>query len=309
MNSVNFSPKLLHPKLWPSWLAMGLWWLMVQACPFRLQLLIGAQLGNLLYRRNIGRVRVARRNLELCFPDSSASEREELLRKILQSTCIGIFESGAAWFWHRARLRRKFTVEGIEHIEAARQNGKGVLFMGIHFTAIEIGAACVNQEFAINGFYRPHTNAVYEFVQAYGRIRHNPLSKVIPNNDVRAIVKSLRSGEIVNYAPDQDYGRDRSVFAPFFHVNAATVKAPAHLAKAGRAEIIPWVTTRNKDGHYVIRIYPPLTSRLSEDDHENAVVINRFIEERVRENPEQYLWVHRRFKTRPLESDPSLYKQ
>jgi KDO2-lipid IV(A) lauroyltransferase len=180
--------------------------------------------------------------------------------------------------------------------------------MGLHFTAIEIGAAFVNLKYPIDGFYRPHKNPIYEYIQAWGRTRHNELSKVIPNSDLRRIVKELRSGEVVNYAPDQDYGRRRSVFSPFFKIPTATVKAPASLAKSGNAEIVPWVTTRTDDyGKYKITIFPPITSIFScNNEQEDALKLNQFIEARIKENPEQYLWVHRRFKTRP-EGEPSLY--
>ncbi len=304
----KFSKKLLHPKFFVTWIAMFFWWLLTQLLPFRVQVFLGRQLGNLFYFLNIQRVKVARRNLELCFHDSSKREKERLLRKNLQSTCVGIFESGAAWFFPRYRLKNKYRVEGLEYLQQAKQNGKGVVFMGIHFTPIEIGAAFVNLECPINGFYRPHTNAVYEYIQAHGRVRHNEKSKVIPNEHIRKIVKSLRDGEVVNYAPDQDYGPRRSVFVPFFNVTAATVKAPAQLAKAGRAEIIPWTTIREAQNRYVITIYPPITDKMNDDEENNALVLNHFIEDRIMEKPEQYLWVHRRFKTRPQKSDPSLYK-
>lgn len=307
MSRIPFQYRLLKPKYWPSWLAMGLWWAMVNLLPFVIQAWLGRRLGDLLYWLNIERVRVARRNIETCYPNLAAHEVEALTRENLQSTSIGIFESGAAWFLPRWRLASKCEYIGLEHLQQAEAENSGVLFMGLHFTAIEIGAAFVNLRHPIDGFYRPHKNPVYEYVQAYGRIRHHELSQVIPNADLRGIVKALRSGEAVNYAPDQDYGRRRSVFVPFFGVSTATVKAPAQLAKSGNAKIIPWVTTRLSDfGRYQVRIYPPLDLNPDNDDETNAIAINRFAEDRINECTAQYLWVHRRFKTRP-EGEPSLY--
>ncbi len=272
--------------------------------PFKLQIILGRTLGNLLYKYAKSRKHVAKRNIELCLPELNAQERDQLLRRVLQETGVAIFESGAGWFWPNWRFKNKYIINGTDHIRAAQTANKGVLFLGIHFTTIEIGASIVNLEFPISGFYRPHTNAIYEYVQAVGRIRRNKKSGVIPNGDVRGIVKALRAGNIVNYAPDQDYGRKRSVFAPFFKVNSATVKAPAQLASAGRAEIIPWVTRRDpQSDKYIIDIYPPITEHLNKSDYDDAVYINSFVEARVRENPEQYLWVHRRFKTRPEGED------
>ena len=306
MSRISFSCRLLHPRLWASWLGMLVWWLCVQILPFRLQLWLGKKLGDLLLQKGSSRARIARANIEWCFPELKKELRADLLRDTLRATGMGVLESGAAWFWPNWRIRAHFCMKGLEHLQAARQGGKGVLFMGIHFTPIEIGAAFVNTVTPIDGFYRPHKNAVYEYVQAVGRIWRNPSSQVIPNGDVRGIVKSLRAGKTVNYAPDQDYGRKRSVFVPFFNVPAATVKAPAQLAKAGKAEVVPWVTRRLVNGQYEVEIYPAITEQLGLGEEQDALTINQFIEERVRECPEQYLWVHRRFKTRP-KGEPLLY--
>jgi KDO2-lipid IV(A) lauroyltransferase len=286
---------------------MGFWFTSVNITPYIVQVKLGRALGSFLFRLNIKRKKVALRNLQLCYPELSNAEHHALTLAAMESTAIGIFESGAAWFMQRYRLKMKYKIEGLEHLQRAQAENKGVLFMGIHFTPIEIGAAFVNLAHPIDGFYRPHTNPVYEYLQALGRVRHNNQSHVIPNGDVRKIVKALRDGHVVNYAPDQDYGLRRSCFAPFFGVNTATVKAPSQLAKAGRAEVIPWTCTRTSDfGEYIIKIYPPITEQLNGEDEQNAIFINDFIEARIRENPEQYLWVHRRFKTRP-EGEPSLY--
>jgi KDO2-lipid IV(A) lauroyltransferase len=306
MHRPIFRASLLHPRYWLTWLGMGVWWLIVQLLPLPLQVQLGKILGNVLLKLGGSRPRIASINIEKCYPELSDSEKKDLLRKTMQETAIGFFESGAAWFWPNWRFKGKYDINGKEHIERALKENKGVLFLGIHFTTIEIGASIVNLEFPISGFYRPHRNAVYEYIQAAGRVRRNPLSTVIPNGDVRGIVKTLRGGGVINYAPDQDYGRNRSVFAEFFGISTATVKAPAHLASAGRAEIIPWVTSRDPiTSRYTIDILAPLA--LGKDDLENAQIINQYVEEEVRKNPHQYLWVHRRFKTRP-EGEPGFYE-
>ncbi|MFT7561485.1 MAG: KDO2-lipid IV(A) lauroyltransferase [Flavobacteriales bacterium] len=298
MPQIVFKKQLLHPRYISSWIAMVFWWLSVQLLPFPIQIYLGRQLGRVLYKKNIRRVRIARKNIELCFPELQKKEVEELTRRTLESTTIGIFESGCAWFLPRWRLKPRCTISGLEHLN--NLGSQGAIFMGIHFTPIEIGAAFVNLEKGIAGFYRPHTNPVYEYIQAAGRIRHNENSQVIPNGDVRGIIKVLRKGGIVNYAPDQDYGHRRSIFAPFFNIDTATVKAPAQLARAGKAEVIPWTTKRLDDfGNYEVKIHPPITSKLSDSEENNAKLINHFIEQQIRKNPEQYLWVHKRFKTRP----------
>jgi len=299
MSRVAFKKELLMPKYWLSWLAMLFWFLLVQLLPFAIQVYLGNRLGDLLLRMGGSRVRIAKTNINLCFPEYSDEQKHVLLRDTLRATGVGVFESGAAWFWPNWRIKKRFVLDGLEHLQGAFDQGKGVLFMGIHFTPIEIGAACVNTATSIDGFYRPHKNAVYEYVQAVGRIWRNKKSQVIPNEDVRGIVRALRAGRAVNYAPDQDYGQRRSVFVPFFGIQTATVKATTQLLKAGRAEVIPWLTRRLPDNTFRITIFPPLTNQLNKGEAEDASVINQFVEAQVRENPSQYLWVHRRFKTRP----------
>lgn len=307
MNPAEFKTTLLHPRYWLSWLAMAIWSLIVNLLPLPILIWLGRNLGTLIYRIGGSRRRIAEKNIELCYPELNPEERDILVLNTIQETAIAIFESGAAWFWPDWRFKGKYTLTGQEHIRKAKEDGKGVLFLGIHFTTIEIGASIVNLNFPISGFYRPHKNAVYEYLQASGRIRRNTNSTVIPNNDVRGIIKTLRNAQIINYAPDQDYGRDRSVFAPFFGIDAATVKAPSQLSTAGRAEVIPWVTRRDPETNkYIIEILPAITQELNRGEYQDAVTINQFIEKQVRLNPKQYLWVHRRFKTRPQGAN-SLY--
>ncbi|WP_370979252.1 LpxL/LpxP family Kdo(2)-lipid IV(A) lauroyl/palmitoleoyl acyltransferase [Agaribacterium sp. ZY112] len=307
MTPDTFRPHLLHPRYLPSWLGLALWWSFCQLFPLSTQIWMGKQIGRMLARGNSSRKRIAQRNIELCYPEFNAQQQQLLVRRTLEETAIGIFESGCAWFWPNWRFRKRYTIKGMEFIEQARKSNKGVLFLGVHFTTIEIGASMVNLEFPISGFYRPHNNAVYEWAQAAGRVRRNAGSTVVPNGDVRGIIKALRNGAIINYAPDQDYGLRRSVFAPFFGIDTATVKAPAQLASAGRAEVLTWVTRRDsKTNHYTIEIGNSLSGKLGQDEKEDAKLINQFVEQEVRKNTEQYLWVHRRFKTRPP-GETSLY--
>lgn len=307
-NPAKFSKSLLTPKWWPSWLAIALWWTLTQITPFKAQLFLGRQLGRFLNKIGGSRKHIAECNIKACYPELSAQEQEKLVLTVLEETAIGIFESGMAWFWPNWRFKNKYSVGGLEHISYAVEQGRGVLFLGIHFTTIEIGASIVNLETPISGFYKPHKNRVYEYVQAAGRTRRNSKSTVIPNGDVRGIIKSLRSGLTINYAPDQDYGRKRSTFSSFFNIQTATVKAPHQLASAGRAEVIPWVTRRDKQTNlYHIDILPPITKTLGQGDENDANTINALIESHVRQNTHQYLWVHRRFKTRP-EGEPPFYK-
>ena len=305
----QFQRKLLHPKFWPSWFGIGLWAGLCLVLPHPFQLWLGRRLGDLLLRFGGSRSRIAKINIDRCYPEFDEQQRQQLLRSTMQDTAIAIFESGDAWFWPDRRFKNKYRVSGLDHLQHALRENRGIVLLGIHFTTIEIGAAMLNLKCPISGFYRPHRNPVYEYVQARGRVRRNNNSGVIPNGDLRGLIKALRNGSVINYAPDQDYGRRRSTFAPFFNIMTATVKAPAQLASAGNAEIIPWITRRDRrNNRYLIEILPPISDQLGKGEAEDARYINRFVEEQVRKNPEQYLWVHRRFKTRP-EGEASFYSR
>ncbi|TNE80484.1 MAG: lipid A biosynthesis lauroyl acyltransferase, partial [Gammaproteobacteria bacterium] len=189
-------------------------------------------------------------------------------------------------------------LEGLEHIDALQ--GRGALLMAIHYTTLEIGASALSARHSIDGMYRPHKNPVYDYVQSRGRRVRDPQGVVYPREDVRGMFKALRQGRIIWYAPDQDYGRKQSVFAPFFGVQAASVTATARFAKTGNAAVLPFSHVRlpGNRGYRVI-VHPPLENFPVGDDVADAETVNRKVEEFILEQPDQYMWIHRRFKTRP----------
>lgn len=297
---------IVHPRYWLTWLGLGLWALVSQL-PYGWQVRMAKGLGCLAWRWAPKRRDTALRNLTLCFPGMSLQERERMVYQTLQSTALALFETGMAWFWTRHRLLRLFDIQGLEHLRSARDRGQGVLLLGMHFTNLDLGAKFVCLHHSIDGLYRPHNNPVYERVQRWGRERYSG-GVAIAREDLRLMLRRLREGRVVWYAPDQDYGAKRPhVFAPFFGVPAATVTSTAQLARAGRAQVIPFTHYRLSDkGRYQVILHPPLADFPSGDDQADAERINRFVEDRVRECPEQYLWVHRRFKTRPP-GEPPVY--
>ncbi len=283
---------------------IGGWWLLVQL-PFRWQLGLGHYLGKVLYRLAAKRRNIAARNIALCFPELSAAEQEMLVRDNIESTAIALFETGMAWFWPHSRLRKLFNISGLEHIEAAE--GQGVLLMAFHFTTLDIGGAFVCMSMSIDAMYRPHKNPVYDYVQRKGRERHSAATDVVTRDDVREMLRRLKAGRTIWYAPDQDYGKGHSVFVPFFGIPAATVTATAKFARLGKAKVIPFAQYRRADGSgYDVEIYPPWEDFPSGDETADAARINVTAEQLIRPHPEQYLWSHRRFKSRP-DGETSLY--
>jgi KDO2-lipid IV(A) lauroyltransferase len=299
MDRPRFRAVFLHPRFWLLWLGLGLLWLITQL-PYRALLTIGRLLGAGMYRVAGDRRRIAARNLELCFPEKSAQERKQLLKANFASTGIAFFEMAMSWWWPTSRLARLAHVEGLEHLKQAHLDGKGVILMALHFTTLEIGAALLGQKHTIDGMYREHGNSLFDFIQRRGRERHNLDSLAVERDDVRGMLKLLRSGRAIWYAPDQDYGAKQSIFVPLFGIQAATVTATSKFARLGRALVMPFTQERLADGSgYRLVIHPPLTDFPGETDEIDCLRINQWVEASVRECPEQYLWTHRRFKSRP----------
>lgn len=306
MERPRFSPSFLHPRFWGLWLGLGLLWLLVQL-PYKALLGLGRALGALMYRVAGERRRVAARNLQLCFPELSHDERQRLLKENFASTGIAFFEMAMSWWWPQARLAKLAHIEGIEHLQAAQQQGQGAILMAVHFTTLEIGAALLGQRHTIDGMYREHGNPLFDFIQRSGRERHNLDSLAIEREDVRGMLKLLRNGRAIWYAPDQDYGAKQSVFVPLFGIQAATVTATTKFARLGRAQVIPFTQRRLADGSgYRLVVHPPLADFPGESEEADCLRINQWVEGVLRECPEQYLWAHRRFKSRPP-GEPKLY--
>ncbi|ROQ51301.1 lipid A biosynthesis lauroyl acyltransferase [Pseudomonas putida] len=306
MDRPRFRLYFLHPRFWPLWLGLALLWLIVQL-PYRALLVLGRLLGALMYRVAGDRRRIAARNLELCFPELPSVERIRLLKENFASTGIAFFEMAMSWWWPKARLARLAHIEGLEHLQAAQRDGQGAILMALHFTTLEIGAALLGQEHTIDGMYREHKNPLFDFVQRRGRERHNLDSLAVEREDVRGMLKLLRSGRAIWYAPDQDYGAKQSVFVPLFGIEAATVTATTKFARLGRARVIPFTQQRLADGSgYRLVIHAPLQDFPGESEEADCLRINQWIESVLRECPEQYLWAHRRFKSRPPGA-PKLY--
>jgi KDO2-lipid IV(A) lauroyltransferase len=308
MDRPVFRTAFLHPRYWLLWLGLGLLWLIVQL-PYPALLKLGRLLGRVMLWAAGPRRRIARRNLELCFPQLSTGERERLLRENFASTGIAFFEMAMSWWWPKARLAKLAHIEGLEHLQQAQAEGQGVILMALHFTTLEIGAALLGQVHTIDGMYREHKNALFDYIQRSGRERHNLDATAIEREDVRAMLKVLRAGRAIWYAPDQDYGRKQSIFVPLFGIQAATVTATTKFARLGRARVLPFTQERLADGSgYRLVIHPPLAGFPAGSEEEDCLLINQWVEQAVSACPEQYLWAHRRFKTRP-EGEAKLYKR
>lgn len=294
----NFNARLLYPRYWPTWIWLAIWRL-VTLLPYRFLLNIGKLIGLVLHAIPLRRKKIAWRNIQLCFPELDLKAQRKLLRANFISMGIAIMEVGMAWWWPQSRLRELLQLEGFDRL--TEKSERGVILLGIHYTSLEIGAAAITTTVEVDGMYKAHKNPVYEYVQLKGRLNHSlDGCKLYERNDLRGSIKSLKQGRILWYLPDQDYGLNQGLFAPFFGVQAATITATAKLAAKTGATVIPvkFIRLPNAKG-YKVSIEPELDNFPSGDDLADATRVNSLIESFVRLQPDQYLWAHRRFKNRP----------
>lgn len=300
----KFTKQLLHPRYWLTWLGIGAWYLLV-LLPYPIIYQLGKGLGLLAKKFMKKRLETARQNIKLCFPTMSATEQEQLLRDNFIATGMAIFETGMAWFWPDWRIKRHVKLIGGEHIKNAQKAGQGVLLIGIHFLTLELGGRILGLAHPGVGVYRPNDNPVMDYIQLKGRLRS---SKYMLNRyNTKGMIRALKNGELVWYAPDHDYGPKNSVFAPFFAVDkAATTVGTMILVKLGKPAIIPFTPKREKNGRYTVYVDEAVKNYPLDDEIAAATAMNQVIEQQILQAKDQYMWLHRRFKTRP-EGEKSLY--
>lgn len=298
-----FHPSFYGPRYWPTWIGLGFFHLLGYL-PMSISLAFGRLLGDVFYYLAGSRRHIARVNIALCFPELSADEQKTLLRKVMRSTGKSVVESSVALWGPERQLKNRYSIRGLEHIQAAQAKGQGVLLVGCHFTTLDAAARILSFHFKYDMLYRKDPNPLlaYKLISA----RESFAGTAIVRSDTRQLIKNLRRGHVVWYAPDQDSGSKNGVFVPFFGVPAATVVATARVAELGRAVVLPFAHYRDENNHYHLVIEPPLENFPTGDDVADATRINHTIETAVAKQPDQYLWVHRRFKTRP-EGEPSFY--
>ena len=302
----EFQWSFLLPKYWGIW--VGIIFLMILAIlPWSIQHRIARVLGSIAFKSLKSRKQTTIRNLELCFPEWSAAEVLERSEQVFIDQMLGIFETLNAWYcpkWFEGRIE----IEGLEHIQNAQAQGKGALLLGTHSTLLDAGGYVCAQYFDPDVVYRPQNNPLLDML--IYRCRSTIYTNQIDHDDMRGLIRHLKNGRAIWYSPDQDFGLKQGVMAPFFGVPAATVTAHRRLLKMTKAEAIPLYFYRDgniSNPKYKVLIEPPVENLPSDDELDDATRTNLIIERQLRIAPTQYMWFHRRFKTRPNGSE-SLYK-
>lgn len=278
-------------------LGLGLIWLL-HWLPLSVLAPLGRVVGLLLYAVARERRRVVLTNLRLCFPELSEAERVQLARRHFAAFARALLEHGILWWGSRERVMRMVRVEGLEHWQAVQ--GRPVIWLAPHFVGLDMGGSRIITEWQGISVYSQQKNPVFDRVLLHGRTRFVKPVLFSRQDGIRPVVKAMRTGLPFYYLPDMDFGERDSIFVPFFGVPAATITGLARMAQLARAVVQPVVTTQLPGGGgYVLRFYPAWEHYPSGDLAADTRRMNAFIEERVRENPEQYYWLHKRFKTRP----------
>jgi Kdo2-lipid IVA lauroyltransferase/acyltransferase len=286
---------------WPAWLGIGAMVLLARL-PWAWQRGLGRPLGAILHALLRERRRIALRNLELCFPQLGAAARDSLLREHFTALAIGIFEFARAWWGSIAPLRRGLVVEGLEHIEAARAGGRGVIVVSGHFTTLEVCGRLMCDYIPLAGMYRPHAQPAMEWAVRRGRARY--AAAMFPKQDVRGSIRHLKRGGLLWYAPDQDPSRGDSVYVPFFDQSAHSLTSTHQLARMSGASVLLYQHARRADGGYTLKLWPAFAGFPSPDATVDTAQVMAGIERMARAAPAQYLWIHRRFKRQPDGTSP-----
>jgi Kdo2-lipid IVA lauroyltransferase/acyltransferase len=282
-----------HPRFWPTWLGIGILRLF-EPLPHGLLNILGRGLGLFVYLFPTSFKRIARRNLELCLPELGADERRGILRDHFAGLGCALFETAMSWWSSNKRIRRITFVTGMEHLAAAQATGRGVLLLSAHFNTIEIGCRALAARLPLNIMYRPTKNPlVGEFVHSRRAVQTR---RAIPRDDVRTLIKALKDGEAVWYAPDQSFRKKGAEMVKLFGIPAATNTATSRIAAMTNALVLPYFFERLPGGGFKGVIHPPLDDFPTGDPVADTERFNRFVESEVRRMPAQYLWIHRRFK-------------
>lgn len=296
----------LGPKHWPTWILYGCIWSMAQL-PFSWQMAIGKGLGIAMYHLARSRRHICEVNIALCFPQMSAAQQQTLVRDTFISNGRGVMEIGLSWCRDAEDFREIVTVTGQQHLYNALAQGRGVLLVSAHFSTLEIAGSLLALHHDFSVTYRRHKNPLFEALMKRGRQRH--FEEVIERKEVRKAFRQLQRGKVLWYAADQDNGPRHSVFADFFGRPAASITATTTFASVNNSAVIFLAHYRTHNNQrYELIFSEALQDYPTGDEQQDVLRINALIEAAIRVAPDQYIWLHRRFKTRP-EGMPDPYQR
>ena len=307
----RFRAALLHPKHWPTWLGMGVFFLFTLLLPMRILDWLGCRLGEYAARKNRKRFNIARVNLSLCFPDRDGATINRMVMDHFRSQLRGAVHLFIIWWRPEFMVRRRILREGFEQIDQYKQQGKQVIVLLCHSIGLDFAVASISMDYNTNGPYKPMRNEVVDFMFTHGRSRFGARhgGKLFTRDDgLRPLIRETRAGKVLIYLADEDLGMENAVFAPFFGVPKSTIPVLGRMTKACDAVVLPCVSCYDPGlKKYRVKLFPAIQDFPSGDDVVDSAAMNSAIEQGVLECPEQYLWTFRYFQTRP-EGEAQVYE-
>ena len=300
MSQYTIKPSHYHPRYWPLWALFAVGWAVAQL-PFSLQLRVGRALGKLAQAVSKSRRHTTRRNIEVCFPGLTPEQHSQMVNDSFAELGIGFIEIGLAYWGSKKKVDSLCHISGLENLEAVQQQGNGAIIIAAHMTSLELCLRMFSERVTCAAMYKPAHNELFEI---YSHLKRAQYTKPIPNKTMRPYLQWLRKGGAAFYLPDQHYGDVNSVFAPFFGIDTMTIAKTPEFIRLTKAKVLPVVFGREADGYH-IQLQPAIDYP-SGDVVTDATTLNQLVEHNILKYPSQYLWQHRRFKTRPP-GMPSIY--
>lgn len=272
--------------------------------PFNFQVLIGKTIGKLLYPFMHKLRSTAYSNISHCFPDKKQNQVNLLVKRHFEAIGVSFFETANAYYGSDKKIRKLLTITNENFFQDALKEEGGIILLCSHFMPLMLGSRALLINHTIANIYRPQNNKLFDRIMVKGYKKNGAV--MIKSTDTRSIIKAINNSLPIWYAPDQDLGKNNSIFAPFFGIQTATASATARLAKNNNTRVIPYSFIRTKKG-YTMSFEKPIANYPSNDPIQDATIVNQILEKQIVKSPEQYLWIHRRFKTRPND-EKNFYK-
>ena len=287
--------EFIHPKFYPTWILILLMRIGV-FIPFQFQVILGKAIGKLIYPFMKKLRETAYSNISNCFPEKKQSQVTLLVKQHFDAIGISLFETANAYYGSDRKIKKLLSINNKHFFSDALKDEGGIILLCSHFMPLMLGSRALLLENTIANVYRPQNNKLFDKVMVKGYTKNGAV--MIKSKDTRSILKAIKNSLPIWYAPDQDLGINNSVFAPLFGIETATASATARLAKNNNTRVIPYSFIRTKHG-YEMSFDKPIKNYPSNDPIKDATTTNKILENQIIKAPEQYLWIHRRFKTRP----------
>ena len=295
--------EFIHPKFILTWILI-LFMRIGVFIPFNFQVLIGKTIGKLLYPFMHRLRSTAYSNISHCFPDKKQNQVNLLVKRHFEAIGVSFFETANAYYGSDKKIKKLLTITNENFFQDALKEEGGIILLCSHFMPLMLGSRALLINHTIANIYRPQNNKLFDRIMVKGYKKNGAV--MIKSTDTRSIIKAINNSLPIWYAPDQDLGKNNSVFAPFFGIQTATASATARLAKNNNTRVIPYSFIRTKKG-YTMSFEKPIANYPSNDPIQDATIVNQILEKQIVKSPEQYLWIHRRFKTRPND-EKNFYK-